>query len=305
MNKKQVFKSGFVSIIGRPNVGKSTFINQVLGKKISIISNKPQTTRNNIRGIYTTDNSQIVFIDTPGIHKPHHELGNFMNRESLSTITDSDMILYLIDGTVPFGSGDEFVISQLKKSNVKVYLVVNKIDLVEDKNQLIVNVDKFIKSFDFSEVYYISALTGENVNDLLISMENNLDPGPMYYPKEEITDHPLEFVISEIIREKVLILTKEEVPHSVAVVIDKIGASNIDPEITDIFATIICERKSQKKIIIGSGGKMIKQIGSLARKELKLVMGAKIYLELWVKVNEDWRNKKSDLRRLGYSFDIE
>ena len=298
-------KSGFIGLVGRPNVGKSTLLNAIIGRKVAITSDKPQTTRNIIQGIRTDEDTQMVFVDTPGIHKPHHELGNFMNRESLSTITDSDMILYLIDGTVPFGSGDEFVISQLKKSNVKVYLVVNKIDLVNDKNQLIVNVDKFIKSFDFCEVYYISALTGENVNDLLISMENNLDPGPMYYPKEEITDHPLEFVISEIIREKVLILTKEEVPHSVAVVIDKIGASNEDSEITEIFATIICERKSQKKIIIGSNGKMIKQIGSLARKELKLVMGAKIYLELWVKVNEDWRNKKSDLRRLGYSFDIE
>ena len=305
MNNKQAYRSGFVSIIGRPNVGKSTFINQVLGKKISIISNKPQTTRNNIRGIYTTNNAQIVFIDTPGIHKPLHELGNFMNRQSLSTISDSDMILYLIDGTIDFGSGDVFVINELKKANSKVYLVVNKMDLVKDKDRLIANVNKFISSFEFCEVFYISALTGDNINNLLANMIDNLDDGPMYYPEGEVSDHPLEFVISEIIREKVLLLTKEEVPHSVAVVIDKIEVNSNDSSITDVFATIICERKSQKKIIIGSGGKMIKDIGSLARKELKLILGSKIYLELWVKVSEDWRNKKSDLRRLGYSFDIE
>ena len=305
MSKKESnpFKSGFVAIIGRPNVGKSTFINQVLGKKISIISPKPQTTRNNIRGIYTTDKSQMIFIDTPGIHKPHHELGNFMNKESLSTIKDSDMILYLIDGGMDYGSGDEFVINELKKAHCKVYLVVNKIDIIKDKNRLIENVSKFIEKYEFTNVFYISALTGENVSLLLTDMEKNLDAGPMYYPSDTISDHPLEFVLAEIIREKVLMLTNEEVPHSVAVTIDDIRESYEDSDMVDINATIYVERSSQKKIIIGSNGNMIKRIGTLARKEIKLLINQKIYLELWVKVEEDWRNKKSDLRRLGYTLD--
>ena len=301
--KKEVFKSGFVAIIGRPNVGKSTFINQVLGRKISIISPKPQTTRNNIKGIYTKDNCQIVFIDTPGIHKPHHELGNFMNKESISQIKEADMILYLIDGAMDFGSGDEFVINELKKAKVDVYLVVNKIDLINDKDRLLVNVNKFIEKYEFANVFYISALTGENVDVLLNDMEQHLDEGPMYYPKDSVSDHPLEFVMAEIIREKVLLLTNEEVPHSVAVTIDDIRESSEDSEMLDVNATIYVERASQKKIIIGSGGAMIKKIGTLARKELKLLLSQKLYLELWVKVEEDWRNKKSDLRRLGYTFE--
>ena len=301
--KKEVFKSGFVAIIGRPNVGKSTFINQVLGRKISIISPKPQTTRNNIKGIYTKDKCQIVFIDTPGIHKPHHELGNFMNKESISQIKEADMILYLIDGAMDFGSGDEFVINELKKAKVDVYLVVNKIDLINDKDRLLVNVNKFIEKYEFANVFYISALTGENVDVLLNDMEQHLDEGPMYYPKDSVSDHPLEFVMAEIIREKVLLLTNEEVPHSVAVTIDDIRESSEDSEMLDVNATIYVERASQKKIIIGSGGAMIKKIGTLARKELKLLLSQKLYLELWVKVEEDWRNKKSDLRRLGYTFE--
>lgn len=301
--KKEVFKSGFISIIGRPNVGKSTFINQVLGKKISIISPKPQTTRNNIRGVYTTENSQMIFVDTPGIHKPHHELGAFMNKESLYTIKDSDMILYLIDALEDFGTGDEFVINELKKARCIVYLVVNKMDLVKDKNRLIQNVDKFIKAYEFKNVFYISALTGENIDLLLKDMEDNLDEGPMYYPSDTVSDHPIEFVIGEIIREKVLLLTNEEVPHSVAVVVDFITPSKEDSDMLDINATIYVERQSQKKIIIGSNGSMIKKIGTLARKEIKLLINQKIYLELWVKVEEDWRNKKSHLKRLGYTLD--
>ncbi len=301
--KKEVFKSGFISIIGRPNVGKSTFINQVLGKKISIISPKPQTTRNNIRGVYTTEHSQMIFVDTPGIHKPHHELGAFMNKESLYTIKDSDMILYLIDALEDFGTGDEFVINELKKARCIVYLVVNKMDLVKDKNRLIQNVDKFIKAYEFKNVFYISALTGENIDLLLKDMEDNLDEGPMYYPSDTVSDHPIEFVIGEIIREKVLLLTNEEVPHSVAVVVDFITPSKENSDMLDINATIYVERQSQKKIIIGSNGSMIKKIGTLARKEIKLLINQKIYLELWVKVEEDWRNKKSHLKRLGYTLD--
>lgn len=298
MNKN--YKSGFVALIGRPNVGKSTFVNQVLGKKISIISNKPQTTRNRIQGIYTTENEQIIFIDTPGIHKPHHQLGEFMNKESLSTLTDVDMILLIVDGTMPFGTGDQFIIEQLKKVETPVYLVVNKIDLIKDKNRLFENILKFKESYDFAEVYYISALNGDNVDKLLSSMVDNLEVGPQYYPEDQISDHPESFVISEIIREKVLQLTKEEIPHSVAVVIESMKTSDDNEDLTEIQATIYVERQSQKKIIIGKNGKMIKDIGTLARKEIVMLLGQKIYLELWVKVEEDWRNKKSKLRTLGY-----
>lgn len=298
MNKTH--KSGFVALIGRPNVGKSTFVNQVLGKKISIISNKPQTTRNKIQGIYTTDTEQIIFIDTPGIHKPHHQLGEFMNKESLSTLTDVDMILLIVDGTSPFGAGDEFVINQLKNVDTPVYLVVNKIDLIKDKDRLLENVLKFKNAYDFKEIFYISALNGDNVSKLIENMVENLDEGPEYYPADQISDHPESFVIAEIIREKVLQLTKEEVPHSVAVVVESMKASSEDENLIDLHATIYVERQSQKKIIIGHNGQMIKNIGTLARKEIVMLLGQKIYLELWVKVEEDWRNKKSQLKRLGY-----
>lgn len=298
MNKTH--KSGFVALIGRPNVGKSTFVNQVLGKKISIISNKPQTTRNKIQGIYTTDTEQIIFIDTPGIHKPHHQLGEFMNKESLSTLTDVDMILLIVDGTSSFGAGDEFVINQLKNVETPVYLVVNKIDLIKDKDRLLENVLKFKNAYDFKEIFYISALNGDNVNKLIDNMVENLDEGPEYYPADQISDHPESFVIAEIIREKVLQLTKEEVPHSVAVVVESMKASSEDENLIDLHATIYVERQSQKKIIIGHNGQMIKNIGTLARKEIVMLLGQKIYLELWVKVEEDWRNKKSQLKRLGY-----
>lgn len=298
MNKTH--KSGFVALIGRPNVGKSTFVNQVLGKKISIISNKPQTTRNKIQGIYTTDTEQIIFIDTPGIHKPHHQLGEFMNKESLSTLSDVDMILLIVDGTSPFGAGDEFVINQLKNVDTPVYLVVNKIDLIKDKDRLLENVLKFKNAYDFKEIFYISALNGDNVSKLIDNMVENLDEGPEYYPADQISDHPESFVIAEIIREKVLQLTKEEVPHSVAVVVESMKASSEDENLIDLHATIYVERQSQKKIIIGHNGQMIKNIGTLARKEIVMLLGQKIYLELWVKVEEDWRNKKSQLKRLGY-----
>lgn len=294
------YKSGFVALIGRPNVGKSTFVNQVLGRKISIISNKPQTTRNKIQGIYTTENEQIIFIDTPGIHKPHHQLGEYMNKESLSTLTDVDMILLIVDGTSPFGTGDEFVIEQLKKVETPVYLVVNKIDLIKDKAKLMENILKFKEAYDFTEIFYISALNGDNVDKLLSNMVDNLEEGPQYYPEDQLSDHPESFVISEIIREKVLQLTKEEVPHSVAVVTESMKVDPDNENLVEIHATIYVERQSQKKIIIGKNGKMIKDIGTLARKEIVMLLGQKIFLELWVKVEEDWRNKKSKLRTLGY-----
>ncbi len=294
------FKSGFVALIGRPNVGKSTLINNVLGQKISIISSKPQTTRNQIRGIYTTEQEQIIFIDTPGIHKPQHELGNYMNKESISTLSDVDLILLLIDGTSDYGKGDEFVLELLKNITTPVFLVVNKIDLIRDKNRLLESIVKFQNQFSFAEVFYISAMNGENVNALLKSISNYLEEGPKYYPEDQISDHPEVFVIGEIIREKVLTLTEQEVPHSVAVVVEEMKHDEENPDLLNIRATIFVERPSQKKIIIGSQGSMIKKIGTFARKDMLKIVGQKIYLELWVKVEENWRNKKTQLRKMGY-----
>lgn len=294
-----MFKSGFVSIIGRPNVGKSTFLNYVLGKKISIVSPKAQTTRNQITGIYTTKKEQIIFIDTPGIHKPKNQLGKVMNDYSISTLRDVDEIMWIIDGTQNFGEGDKYIIELLKKTNNKVYLVVNKMDLINDKKRLSNNIDNFINNYHFEDVFYISAKEGTNVNKLLNTLSNNLDEGPMYYPEDQITNNPQSFVISELIREKVLLLTKEEVPHSVAVVVENMQRDEND--LLNINAAIIVERSSQKKIIIGNKGTMIKQIGTLARKEIVMLLGEKIYLEIWVKVEEGWRDKQFLLKQYGYN----
>lgn len=297
------FKSGFISVIGRPNVGKSTFINYVLGRKISIISPKPQTTRNQIRAIYTTDTEQMIFVDTPGIHKPHHELGDFMNTQALSTLKEVDVVLLVVDATQDFGKGDQFVSEQLTKIETPVILVLNKIDLVKDKGRLMESVLQFQESHAFADIFYISAKNGDNVEKLLEKIAEFLEEGPMYYPKEQVSDYPEVFIISEMIREKVLLLTKEEVPHSVAVVVEQMKDDEDNANLVHIHATIYVERTSQKKIIIGNKGDLIKKIGTLARKEIVMILGRKVYLELWVKVEEDWRNKKGQLRRLGYSLD--
>ena len=294
-----MFKSGFIGIIGRPNVGKSTFMNYVLGQKVSIVSPKAQTTRNQIRGIYTTDTNQIIFIDTPGIHKPKNALGKVMNDYSIASLSDVDSILWIIDGTQNFGTGDEFIINLLQKTKNKVYLVVNKIDLANDKKRLSDNIDKFKEQFKFNDILFISAKEGTNVNNLLEIIGFDLEEGPMYYPKDQITDNPETFIISELIREKVLLLTKEEVPHSIAVVIEQMTRD--EKGLLNIFANIIVERQSQKKIIIGSQGKMIKEIGTLARKDIVMLLGEKVYLELFVKIEEGWRDKSHLLSRFGYS----
>lgn len=293
-----MFKSGFITLIGRPNVGKSTFLNYVLGQKISIVTPKAQTTRNKVRGIHTTKNSQMIFVDTPGIHKAKNELGNVMNYYSKSTLNDCDAVLWIIDGAQDFGSGDEYIINLLKETDNDIYLVVNKMDLINNKKRLSNNIDKFTNEFKFKDIIYISALTGNNIDILLQKLEENLEEGPMYYPEDQITDNPESFIVSEIIREKILLLTKEEVPHSIAVVTEQM--KHDDEGLMNIMATIYVERTSQKKIIIGNGGKMIKQIGTLARKDIVMLLGEKIYLELWVKVEEDWREKKNVLRRMGY-----
>lgn len=294
------FKSGFVSIIGRPNVGKSTLLNAILKEKIAIVTPKAQTTRNRIQGIYTTDNEQIIFIDTPGIHKAHNELGNIMNDFALKSITGIDLILYLIDVNVPLGTGDCFIIDALRESKVPTILVANKVDKEQDTNKIVENIETYKEYGNFIGGITISATEGFNVDKLLEMVVSNLEYGPMYYPEDQLIDQPERFVVCELIREKVLLNTSEEIPHSVAVTIDRFKESD---KIIDIHATIVVERLSQKKIIIGAKGAMIKKIGTEARKDIKNFLGLPVYLELFVKVEDNWRNKKYQLKEFGYNND--
>lgn len=294
------FKSGFVSIIGRPNVGKSTLLNAILKEKIAIVTPKAQTTRNRIQGIYTTDNEQIIFIDTPGIHKAHNELGNIMNDFALKSITGIDLILYLIDVNVPLGTGDRFIIDALRESKVPTILVANKVDKEQDTNKIVENIETYKEYGNFIGGITISATEGFNIDKLLEMVVSNLEYGPMYYPEDQLIDQPERFVVCELIREKVLLNTSEEIPHSVAVTIDRFKESD---KIIDIHATIVVERLSQKKIIIGAKGAMIKKIGTEARKDIKKFLGLPVYLELFVKVEDNWRNKKYQLKEFGYNND--
>lgn len=293
------FRSGFVSIVGRPNVGKSTFLNRVLGKKIAIMSDKPQTTRNKIQGVVTDLDSQTIFIDTPGIHKPKHELGKFMTNLAIGTLNQVDAVMFMVNANEKVGKGDRFIIDYLKSVKQPVYLVINKIDLIK-KEELLEVIASYREEHDFTGIIPISAITGENVATLLAVIKETLPEGPQFYPSEYITDHPERFIIAELIREKVLQLTHEEVPHSVAVVIEKIEKAPGE-NLIDVMATIVVERTSQKGILIGKGGKMLKDIGTLARQDIINLLGSKIYLELWVKVQKDWRNKKLHLNDFGYS----
>lgn len=294
------FKSGFVSIIGRPNVGKSTLLNAILKEKIAIVTPKAQTTRNRIQGIYTTDNEQIIFIDTPGIHKAHNELGNIMNDFALKSVTGIDLILYLIDVNVPLGTGDRFIIDALRESKVPTILVANKVDKEQDTNKIVENIETYKEYGNFIGGITISATEGFNIDKLLEMVVSNLEYGPMYYPEDQLIDQPERFVVCELIREKVLLNTSEEIPHSVAVTIDRFKESD---KIIDIHATIVVERLSQKKIIIGAKGAMIKKIGTEARKDIKNFLGLPVYLELFVKVEDNWRNKKYQLKEFGYNND--
>lgn len=294
------YHSGFVAIIGRPNVGKSTFLNRVVGEKVAIMSNKAQTTRNKIQGIYTQKDAQIVFIDTPGIHKPHSQLGDFMVQSALSTLNEVDVILFMVNATQKRGKGDDFIIERLKKVKKPIYLVINKIDKIHP-DKLFEIINDYKDTLNYKEVYPISALQGNNVPELINNLIADLPEGPQYYPADQITDHPERFIAGELIREKVLELTREEVPHSVAVVVDRIKRE--DNEKVLVQATIIVERNSQKGIIIGKGGKMLKEIGMRARKDIELMLGDKVYLELWVKVQPNWKDKKTDLAAFGYKQD--
>ncbi|AUO11275.1 GTPase Era [Priestia megaterium] len=294
------FKSGFVSIIGRPNVGKSTFLNRVIGQKIAIMSDKPQTTRNKIQGVYTEDQAQIVFIDTPGIHKPKHKLGDFMMKVAQNTLKEVDLILFMINATEGLGRGDEFIIERLKDTKTPVFLVINKIDEIHP-DELFSIITNYKDLYPFAEIVPISALQGNNVERLLDQIKQRLPEGPQYYPADQVTDHPERFIITELIREKVLHATREEIPHSIAVVMDSMQRR--DNGAVYVGATIIVERDSQKGIVIGKQGKMLKEVGRKAREDIEALLGSKVFLELWVKVQKDWRNRASHLRDFGFRED--
>nr|WP_197073379.1 GTPase Era [Salinicoccus sediminis] len=296
MDEKE-FKSGFVSIIGRPNVGKSTFMNKVLGQKIAIMSDKPQTTRNKIQGVYTTDDSQMIFIDTPGIHKPKHQLGEHMMKVARNTLRETEVILFLVNVSEELGRGDEFIIDMLQNTKTPIVLVMNKIDLVHP-DKLIQQIEVYKDKLEFSDIVPISALQGNNIEKLLEVIEGYLPEGPMYYPADRVTDHPEHFIVSELIREKALHLTSQEIPHAIGVEIDRMKAD--EKGTVHVSATIYVERNSQKGMVIGKNGKMLKEIGKLARADIENLLGSKVFLEVWVKVQKDWRNKTQFIRSLGY-----
>lgn len=297
---KQAFKSGFVAIIGRPNVGKSTLMNQVIGQKIAIMSDKPQTTRNKIHGVYTTDDAQIVFLDTPGIHKPTSKLGDYMMKVAKNTFGEVDAILFLVDVAEGLGGGDRFIIEQLKLIKTPVILVLNKIDKVQPE-ELLPIIKKYNELYPFAEIIPVSALHGNNVTTMLDQIVKYLSPGPQYYPADQVTDHPEQFVCAELIREKILHLTREEIPHSIAVGIEDMRVQ--ENGVVHISAVIYVERDSQKGIIIGKNGSLLKQVGAGARKDIEALLGSKTFLELWVKVKKDWRNQERVLRDLGFNHE--
>ena len=294
------FKSGFVAIIGRPNVGKSSMLNYYIGKKIAIMSDKPQTTRNKILGIMTKDDYQIAFTDTPGIHKTKTELGERMVEASFSATKDVDLIIFMTTPVKEVLKGDEIILSKLKK-NVPVFLVINKVDQLKKFNDIDLTIAKYMNLFPFEGIYPISIKDNKNMDVLLNDILKCLPYGPKYYPDEMVSDHSNSFLISELIREKILLLTKEEVPHSVAVVVDMMEEAEND--YLDIYANIILEKDSQKRIIIGKDGAMIKTIKEASIKDIKKLLNRKIHLNLWVKIKKDWKNKPSELANLGYKKD--
>lgn len=291
------YRSGFVSIIGRPNVGKSTLLNRIIGQKIAIMSDKPQTTRNKISGVYTREGVQIVFLDTPGIHKPKHKLGDFMVDVARRTLEQVDLVLYMVDASAVIGPGERYIMDLLSHVQTPVFLVINKIDLVS-KDELLEVTVRWSQEMKFAEIIPVSAVEGENVQRLIDLIAGYLPLGPQYYPAEMVTDQPERFVIAELIREQALHLTTEEVPHSLAVEIEEVKKREAD--LIYVAAIIYTERDSQKGIIIGKRGQMLKEIGKRARREIENLLGSRVYLDLTVKVKKNWRKNELALRNLGY-----
>ncbi len=297
MNDK--FKSGFAALIGRPNVGKSTLMNRLIGQKIAITSNRPQTTRNRIQTVYTGDEGQIIFLDTPGIHKAKNKLGEYMVNVAQNTLRDVDVILWLVEASDYIGAGDRYIAGLLQKAGTPVILVINKIDKVK-KEEILRFIDAYKDIYDFAAIIPLSALKGENTESLIPEIFKYLDYGPMYYDADTITDQPERQIAAEIIREKALRNLSDEIPHGIAVSIERMSKRK-DREIMDIDAVLICERESHKRIIIGNKGSMLKTIGTDARKDIEAMLGIQANLKIWVKVKKDWRDSDFMLNNFGYN----
>lgn len=293
------FKSGFVTLVGRPNVGKSTLMNRMIGQKIAITSNKPQTTRNRIQTVYHDERGQIVFLDTPGIHKAKNKLGEFMVSAAERTFTEVDLVLWLVEATTFIGQGERHIAEELKKAKAPVILVMNKIDTVK-KEELLACIDAYKDILEFAEIVPVSAKTGESVEHLVSTMFNYLEEGPQYYDEDTVTDQPERQIVAELIREKALRLLSDEIPHGIAVSIEQMKERPGKNLFFDIDATIVCERDSHKGIIIGKQGSMLKKIGTNARKDIEDFLQAKVNLKLWVKVKKDWRDSDFLLKNFGY-----
>lgn len=289
-------KVGFVSLVGRPNAGKSTLLNSIIKEKVAITSDKPQTTRNNIQGIYNDEDSQIIFVDTPGIHKPKNKLGKYLNRESYSSLVGVDLILFLIDSSTLFGKGDEFILEKIKEENINTFLIINKIDKINNE-ELYKKIIEYKDKYDFKEIIPISAIKSKNIDELINTIKKYLDDGEPIYPTDYYTDKSTRFLVSELIREKVLRKTREEVPHAVTVVLE-----NYEEKKNSVLinATIIVERDGIKKILVGHNGEMIKEIGTDAREDIEKLLNKKVYLELFVKTVNNWRDRDKYLTEFGF-----
>lgn len=294
------FKSGFVAVVGRPNVGKSTLINHIIKHKVTIVSDKAQTTRNRILCIHTDEECQIVFLDTPGIHKPKHKLGEFMDETAYGALKDIDAILFLISGNEKKGPGDMFVLDKIKEAKVPVFLLINKVDLMT-KQDVAEKILEYSSLYDFAQIIPISAKTGENVSAVLDELKKLIPEGPKYFPDDMITDQPERLLVAEIVREKLLLALRDEVPHAIAVYTEEMKQRSKDK--VYIRTTVFVERDSQKRIVIGKNGAILKEVGQKARQEIENLLGSSVFLDIWVKVKRDWRDKSSFLTELGYTHE--
>lgn len=292
-------KSGFVALIGRPNVGKSTLMNHIIGQKIAITSNKPQTTRNKIQTVYTDERGQIIFLDTPGIHKAKNKLGEYMVNVAEHTLKDVDVILWLVEASDYIGAGEQHILEVLSEIKKPVILAINKMDALKNQDEVLLIMEKFSKLRDFTEIVPVSALKGVNTDELLKVLYQYLPEGPLYYDEDTVTDQPMRQIAAELIREKALRLLKDEIPHGIAVEIDKMSTRK--GGLTDIEATIVCERDSHKGIVIGKGGAMLKRLGTAARKDIEDMMEGQVNLKLWVKVRKEWRDSDIQMKNFGYN----